>query len=74
MSDFASTHWTFPTSPSENVLLEELFAEMQQLNEQMKIDQADIDRLTAETRAISARTDERLLQIEALLDSLRKAN
>ena len=73
MSDFVSSHMSFQSDAVEEALLNELFSEMQQLNEQMKKDQVEIDRLTAETRAISAHTDALILKIEAQLDSLRKA-
>jgi hypothetical protein len=66
-----------PSSLSEaeqDIILNQLFGEMQQLNAQMRDDQADIERLKVETRLISAHSDQLLLQIEAQLDALRKAS
>ncbi|HLV79585.1 MAG TPA: hypothetical protein VKT32_04860 [Chthonomonadaceae bacterium] len=53
--------------------INQLLAEIRRLNEQMRNDQAEIERLKLETPAISAHTDQLLLQIEAQLDALSKA-
>jgi hypothetical protein len=45
--------------------MEALFAEMQRANEPMKQDQAEIDRLKAETRAIAEETRAIIEQLEA---------
>ena len=60
------------TDTADEALLNELFAEMQRLNEKMRQDQADIDRLKAETRAIAAHSDQILRQVEAQLDILER--
>jgi hypothetical protein len=60
------------TEMDQEVTLSQLFAEIQHANDQIQNDQAAIDRLKAETRAISAHSDRLLLQIEAQLDLLRK--
>lgn len=73
MADLASTQWTPQMDADSEKLINALLAEMQQLNAQMRQDQAEIDRLKMETRALSERTDTLLRQIEAQLDALQKA-
>ncbi len=68
---------TQPLSPAETeqeTVLNLFFQEFDSLQERMRNDQADIDRLKAETRIISAHTDQLLLQIEAQLDALQRAS
>lgn len=57
----------------QETLVNQMFGEIQRLNGLMQNDQAIIERLKVETRVISAHSDQLLLQIEAQLNTLRKA-
>ena len=57
----------------QETLVNQMFGEIQRLNALMQEDQSAIERLKAETRMISAHSDQLLLQIEAQLNTLRKA-
>lgn len=63
-----------PSDSEQDTLLDQLFEEMQRLNEEMRDDQDQIDRLKMETRVLSEHSDRLLEQIEAQLASLRKAS
>lgn len=63
-----------PIEAEQEPLINHLFEEMQHLNEQMRSNQDDIERLKLETRMISKHSDQLLLQIEAQLDALRKGS
>ena len=73
MADQASSQGSLQIDSDSETLISQLLAEMQRLNEQMRNDQAEIERLKMETRAISAHTDQLLLQIKVQLDELSKA-
>ena len=73
MADQTSSMREHQIDTDSETLIDQLLAEMQRLNEQMRNDQAEIERLKMETRAISAHTDQLLLQIEAQLNALSKA-
>lgn len=61
------------TDADEKRIMDELFAEMRELREKMRLDQIEIERLRAETRVIGAHSDRILLQIEAQLDELARS-
>ncbi|HLJ55648.1 MAG TPA: hypothetical protein VKT77_11465 [Chthonomonadaceae bacterium] len=73
MSDIAAQS-LLPTEREQEVLLDQLIGEMQRLNATIRDDQADIDRLKTETRALSEHSDLVLAQIEARLASLKRAS
>jgi hypothetical protein len=65
---------SFPEPRTEDeyrAAIEWLLAEMQRINQQMKDDQDDIERLQAETRKIKAETDMIKARTQARLDALQ---
>ena len=63
---------TAPKTAAEcKAAIDALLLEMRRLNEKMVEDQAEIDRLKAETRTIGAHTDLTLSQLEAHMTALR---
>ena len=59
------------TTAEYKAAIDFLLGEMRRLNEKMVEDQAEIDRLKAETRTIGAHTDLTLTQLEAQMTALR---
>jgi len=55
----------------DEAALAEILAEMQLIREQMKADDADIERLKAETRTLKQETDALRVETRALLSSLK---
>ncbi|MBI1924494.1 hypothetical protein HYR99_09610 [Candidatus Poribacteria bacterium] len=55
MKAMISSQPTLETAADYEAAIEQCLAEMKRLNEQLKQDQADIDRLKAETRAMLAK-------------------
>lgn len=58
---------TFEFPESDVTEMETLLAQMQRVNQEMRRDQAEIDNLKTETRAIAEKTREVLAQLEASL-------
>lgn len=58
---------TFEFPESDVTELETLLAQMQRANQEMRRDQAEIDELKIETRAIAEQTREVLARLEASL-------
>lgn len=63
---------TAPKTTAEcKAVIDLLLKEMRRINEKMAEDQAEIDRLKAETRIIGAHTDLALTQLEAQMTAFR---
>lgn len=72
MSDLTSSTKEFQMPAEIETMLDEMLQEMYVLNEKMRLDQIEIDRLKAESRVITDHTDAVLAQINTLMDELRR--
>ena len=57
---------------ADKALLAQMLAEISRLEEQMDKDDADIERIKAETRLISAHSDQILSELKAQMDALHR--
>ena len=62
-----------PSQSEYKAVIEQTLIEMSCLNEQMRQDQGEIERLKAETQIIKAETDLIKTRIQARLEALMKA-
>lgn len=72
MSDFASFPEEYKMPAEVETILSQMLEEIRILNEKRQLDQIEIDRLKAESRAITAHTDAVLAQIRLQMEELQR--
>jgi hypothetical protein len=72
MSEFASFPEEHKMPAEVETILTQMLDEIRVLNEKMRIDQIEIDRLKAESKIITEHTDAVLAQIRVQMDALQR--
>ena len=72
MTDMTSPQVTPQTDPETEAEIEQIFAEISHLNKLIRQEQADIDRLKAESKVITDHTDAVLSRLRVQMEALER--